>query len=405
VLREQLPLLVAELEAVQEAFRTHNPAEPTRLLGISALVAPELVTAITATTALIGTLRQRADERTNALKTREDDLANLQARTTLQQFLPPIKTYVADAQWVDKARIQARRFPSILRTLTETAKAASEEALNKNFAQRFQDECKNLRAPNVALDFPGRQGQVTRRKTLTSTHRLNTVLSEGEQKVIGLADFLAEIGLKPPAPVVFDDPITSLDYRRLRDLVNRIADLSQERQVIVFSHNIWFTTELLSKFERNPDDCAYYDLIRTEQELGIITKGTHPRADTYNSLKGRLNATLQAAQPLTGEAQAALIEKGYEYLRSICEVIVETELLRGVTQRYQPNVMMTRLASIKADRLQAAITAILPIYEDCCRHIASHSQPLETLNIRPTLVEVKDDWKRVQDALAAYRNP
>jgi hypothetical protein len=166
----------------------------------------------------------------------------------------------------------------ILRTLTETAKAASEEALNKNFAQRFHDECKKRHAPKVELDFPGRQGQVTRRKTLTSAHRLNTVLSEGEQKVIALAD-----------------------------------------------------------------------------------------------------------------------------LRNICEIIVEKELLAGVTERYEPNVRMTRLPEIKADRLQAAIAVIQPIYEDCCRYIASHSQPLETLNVRPTLDDLKRDWTAVQDALAAYK--
>jgi hypothetical protein len=135
---------------------------------------------------------------------------------------------------------------------------------------------------------------------------------------------------------------------------------------------------------------------------GIITKGTHPRADTYNSLKARLNTNIQAAQQLTGEPQAALVEKGYEYLRSICEVIVESELLQGVTQHYQPNVMMTRLANIKADRLQPAITAIMPIFEDSCRYMSGHSQPLETLNVRPTLDDLKKAWATVQAARDTY---
>jgi tetratricopeptide (TPR) repeat protein len=171
--------------------------------------------------------------------------------------------------------------------------------------------------------------------------------------------------------------------------VRRIVDLSKERQVIVFTHNIWFTTELLAHYEKNPNDCAYYDLTRNDQELGIITKGTHPRADTYNSLKARLNTNIQAAQQLTGEPQAALVEKGYEYLRSICEVIVETELLQGVTQRYQPNVMMTRLANIKADRLQPAITAIMPIFEDCCRYMSGQPPALTTLWTY-TLIQLQD---------------
>ena len=103
-----------------------------------------------------------------------------------------------------------------------------------------------------------------------------------------------------------------------------------------------------------------------------------------------------------GEPQAALIEKAYEYLRNISEVIVEKELFNEVTQRYQPHVMMTRLPAIKYDRLNDAVDAIYPVYEKCCRCIGSHSQPLETLNVRPTLDELKSDWRALQEARANF---
>jgi hypothetical protein len=234
-------------------------------------------------------------------------------------------------------------------------------------------------------------------------HRLNTVLSEGEQKVIALADFLAELGLKPPAPVVFDDPITSLDYKRLRELVMRIVALSEQRQVIVFTHNIWFTNELLRQFDDRKTECSYYGVSKAGDDYGLITHGTHPRADTYSSLRARINNTIQEAQQQTGELQAALVEKGYELLRSVCEVIVETDLLQGVTQRCEPNVRMTSLAKIKGDRLGAAIVVIMPIFEDCCRYMGGHSQPMETLSVRPTLDDLKTAWANVQAAVAAYK--
>ena len=56
-----------------------------------------------------------------------------------------------------------------------------------------------LRAPKVAVDFPGRKGEQARRKSLTPNQRqkLSDILSEGEQKVIAVpADFLAEASLK-----------------------------------------------------------------------------------------------------------------------------------------------------------------------------------------------------------------
>jgi len=313
--------------------------------------------------------------------------------------MPQIEKTVEQAKWVDKAKIQQRKFQGLLRSLTETSKIASEQLLNRDFERHFNEECKTLRAPAVTLQFPGRQGQVTRKKAVAGgEHRPSDILSEGEQKVIALADFLAEASLKPPAPVIFDDPINSLDYKRMGEVVGRIVALGDTRQVIVFTHNIWFTTELLARFEKRPHDCSYYDVARDGPKIGIVTKGTHPRSDTVANLRGRINTLIQSAEKSSGEPQAAIIEKAYELIRNICEVIVEQDLLQGVTQRHQLNVMMTKLPKINFSGLEASVSAIYPVYEDCCRYIGSHSQPLETLNVRPTLETLKDDWKKVQNA-------
>lgn len=185
-------------------------------------------------------------------------------------------------------------------------------------------------------------------------------------------------------------------------VIQRLIDLSEQRQVVVFTHNIWFTTELLAEFEKRPLDCGYHDVARDANRVGIISRGTHPRSDTYKSLRGKMNELIQAADKASGEPLAAIIEKGYEYLRNICEVIVEVELLQGVTQRYQPNVRMTVLPNIKYDRLKGTVDVIYPIYEDCCRYIGSHSQPMETLNVRPNLVQFKEAWNKVESARDAY---
>jgi hypothetical protein len=348
--------------------------------------------------ALLNDLSERRDKREESLRERQGTLLDLESRLKLAALMPLIEKAVELAKWVDKAKIQQRKFPGLLRSLTETSKIASERLLNRDFERHFKEECKSLRAPAVTLQFPGRQGQVTRKKAVAGgDHRPSDVLSEGEQKVIALADFLAEASLKPPAPVIFDDPI-NLDYRRMAEVVNRIVALSETRQVIVFTHNIWFTTELLARFEKRPQDCSYYDVSRDGAKIGIVSKGSHPRSDTFTNLRGRINELVQVAEKATGEPQAALIEKAYELIRNICEVIVEQELLQGVTQRYQPMVKMTMLPKINFSGLEGAVAAIYPIYEDCCRYIGSHSQPLETLNVRPSLSTLKADWKKVLDA-------
>ena len=388
---------------MRDAVEARKPIEWSEQVSEAAAVNTLLEGAHAQNSSLIAGLTDRRDKREEALRERQAKLLDIESRLKLAALLPQIGTTVDQAKWVDKAKIQQRKFQALLRSLTETSKLASEQLLNKDFERHFTDECEVLRAPAVTLQFPGRQGQVTRKKAVAgSEHRPSDVLSEGEQKVIALADFLAEASLKPPAPVIFDDPINSLDYRRMAEVVNRIVSLSDTRQVIVFTHNIWFTTELLARFEKRPQDCFYYDVARDGTKIGIVSKGTHPRSDTFSNLRGRINTLVQSAENQTGEVQAALIEKAYELLRNVCEVVVEQELLQGVTQRYQPNVMMTRLPSINFARLEAAVATIHPLFEDCCRYIGSHSQPMETLNVRPTLDTLKTDWKRLQEARDAY---
>jgi hypothetical protein len=229
------------------------------------------------TVTLVQDLTERRDKREQALRERQAKLLDINSRSKLAALLPQIEMAVERAKWVDKAKIQQRRFQGLLRSVTETSKAASEQLLNRDFERYFIEESKRLDAPTVTLQFPARQGQVTRKKAVASgEYRPSDVLSEGEQKVIALADFLAETSLKPPAPVIFDDPINSLDYRRMADVVTRIVSLSETRQVIVFTHNIWFTTELLGHFEDHPQDCSYFDVARDGTKIGIVSKGTHP---------------------------------------------------------------------------------------------------------------------------------
>ena len=359
------------------------------------------------TAALISSLQKQGEDRERELGEKSTQLRNLEDRLALRDILPQIRTHVENAKWAQRAdTIIRERFPPLLRSLTAQSKVASEDLLNQDFERIFRQESEALRAPEVRLAFPGRSGEAARRKSLAADHRLSDVLSEGEQKVIALSDFLAEAAIRGASgPILFDDPVNSLDYRRLEYIAKRLYDLSAEDQVIVFTHNIWFATALLSKFDKHPVDCSYFNVDRAENGLaGIITGGNHPRWDTPAKLRSRINELIQNAQKVTGEAQQALIESAYSRLRSWCEVVTEHDLLAGVTQRYQPNVMMTKLNNVRVDRLTAAIDVISRIFEKACRVTDAHSQPLETLGLQPTLQDFKDDWKEAQTARSAYIN-
>jgi hypothetical protein len=325
----------------------------------------------------------------------------LQGKKTANTLLPQIEKRVSDAKWVGRATIVKSNLTGVLRSLTDAAKDAGEELLNKDFGRRFEEECKRLRAPNVTLNFPGRQGQVTRRK-LVASYKPNEVLSEGEQKVLALADFLAEVTCVPASsPVVFDDPITSMDYRRIHEVCDRIIALAADHQIIVFTHNIWFAAELLGKADKK--NWKYYDIRLESGAAGVVTAASHPRVDTIAQVSARVKKMIDGAEKQEGEIKAALVEKGYEELRGLCEIVVEHEMLKGVVQRYAPNVMMTKLDQINVGKLQEGMAAIMPVFEKCCRYIASHSQPPETQGIRPTLDELKADYDTVLKAREPHK--
>jgi predicted ATPase len=348
-------------------------------------------------------LRQQLTNRSEALAKKETELREFEAKIELNRSLAEVTRRVEDARQADKLSTLGRKFSALLRQVTELSKTASDQLINQNFEQLFTEECGALRVQPLRLEFVGRQGKAQRRKVLTGNYKPSKILSEGEQKVLALADFLAEARLTGiTAPIVFDDPVCSLDHRRINEVADRVALLAADNQVVVFTHDIFFATNLLARFEKSKR-CSYFQ-VTDEEGKGKVTRATGPRWDTLSSLKKNVNETIQAAKNESGEARAALVRTGYDWIRSWCEVFVESELLAEVTLRYQPNVRMTALPKIKAAALPDAIQTVTTVFEDACRYIDGHSQPLASLGVAPTLAGLEQDWTTLKECQRRYLN-
>lgn len=343
----------------------------------------------------------QAETRSETLTAKKKELVELEAAAELGKSWSPIEARVSDAKQTDRLTLLTKPMSRLLRAVTGLAKTASDQMINESFDALFTEECAALRAPALNIEFVGRQGIAHRRKVLTGNHKPSTVLSEGEQKVLAMADFLAEARLAGiTAPVIFDDPVSSLDHRRVNEVAQRVTQLAETTQVIVFTHDIFFASTLLAQMETSKR-CAYFQ-ITDEEGKGKITRATGPRWDSLNSIKKKINETIQAATSQQGDARAALVRTGYDWIRAWCEVFTETELLQGVTQRYQPNVRMTNLPKIKADALPAAIETVNRIFEEACRYIDGHSQPLPALGVSPTLTGLEGHWADLMTARSTY---
>ena len=204
---------------------------------------------------------------------------SLEDQLVLGELLSPVTSFVDSLKWHDLASTVVSRFQGILRSLTNAEKSATEAVLNSTFTQAFETECKLLDCPDVKLTFPGRRGTTTRHKSVSTDHQMRQVLSEGEQNVVAIADFLAEVSLRPrSAPIVFDDPVSSLDARRRDDVATRLVSLSDEYQVIVFTHEPYFASKLISAFEASGrrEYVSYHQVFAQDDNVGLINQGSHP---------------------------------------------------------------------------------------------------------------------------------
>jgi hypothetical protein len=331
----------------------------------------------------------------------------LEDRRTLRSLLASILEHVDSAKWVDFADTVLRSFQGLLRGLTETMKDATRGLLNTAFESAFQRECQLLNCPSVRLEFPGRQAATLRHKSVGANYRLGEVLSEGEQKVIALADFLAEVSMRQSsAPIILDDPITSLDARRVDEVAARIISLSTEHQVIVFTHHLYFATKLLAAFDSSAsrDHCSFYEVLAEDGKVGLVSRGRHPRMDTVKAIAGRVNKTLQDARAASGTARSDLIATAYGHMRGWIEAFIEDDLLQGSVKRHRANISIDALSRVNGPAVDESVRILQPVFDRACDRMWPHAHTADQLQARPTLDEADADWHVLQTVADAVKD-
>ncbi len=134
---------------------------------------------------------------------------------------------------------------AITRKISELSAAEVTEVIRDRFtreADRLQLEKVTVvktRAQRTALlhqpKLVGARQQVT----------LPQVFSEGEKTALGLAAFFTEAYLDvSKSALILDDPVSSLDHVRRGLVANRLVELGQDRQIIVFTHDVSLVADL-----------------------------------------------------------------------------------------------------------------------------------------------------------------
>ena len=340
-------------------------------------------------------LTQKTEALSN-LATREEtlkkEIAELKDRKFLSGKIAEVKTAIANYKVVNTLNANSNSFNT--NSISRKTTSAREELVQQDFNELFKKELTALRKSSlkIELSFGTDRGSSKVYQSI-SRHALSEILSEGEQKAIALAEFLTELQLdNTKAPVVYDDPVNSLDHRIIDEVAKRLIELSKQRQVIVFTHSILLLHSFIqqSELEHNKQAGIQFKFHRVKENFG--TTGILDEVEQINSFSfytKKLNTVLQTKPE--GKDEAKLAAEGYGHLRAAIEITVEDDLFKKTIKRYKKGVAFPSLLRVDGHKIDAHKGKLNDIYEKCCVSIAGHSSP-EEIHTTPTIEELKSDF-------------
>jgi len=177
------------------------------------------------------------------------------------------------------------------------------------------------------------------------------ILSEGEQRAIAVGSFLAEINIQPgTGGVIFDDPVSSLDHKRRERVAKRLVQEGRKRQVIVFTHDIYFLNLLMGEGEQSGVTVFSQSLTRRPEGFGVTDSdlpfegmNTKARVGFLRNRKQGIEKVFNSGDELEHRKQTA---DAYRQLRIAWERAVEEVLLGSVVLRFRKGVETNRLAGV-----------------------------------------------------------
>ena len=298
--------------------------------------------------------------------------------------------FVNNQVWIKKAG----KADYSKRKITETEKALSNKYFNQKYIDVFNEECKKLNGNfGIDINHTGSAGKSYRQLKLKGKNP-NAILSEGEQKVIAIADFLAEMHLSEVNKgIIFDDPVTSLDERRKSEIAERLAQEALQKQVIIFTHDLVFVSSLLGhcKEKNINNDCHWIENIGGSQPGTIWLRNTPSFEKDYKT-SGKAQGYYDAAKKSAPEQREDKIKNGFAALRTSYETQVVFGLFKGVVQRFEERVSVDSLKSVFFTT--EIRDEILDSFYQCCRYMEGHSHSDKYAYKKPEIENLNEEIQR-----------
>ena len=330
--------------------------------------------------ARIKSLRESAS--TEIRKKLADEAQELRARVALgkheQTILDEIekkKKIAAYGQCIDETKPTA-----ITAKSSQVTKAVVSEKLKQSFKTELVDNLKFNHVEVELKEVGGSEGVFYHKLLLTRNPGIDVpkVVSEGEQRCISIAAFFAELSTADdPSAIVFDDPVSSLDFEWRNNVAQRLVQESKQRQVIVFTHDVVFLLALKQYAEEG-------DIVPLDQHVRRQSKGAGVCVDELPwvamPVKGKigyLKNRLQGAEKLSRDGNQEAYEQEAKYLygllREAWERALEEVLLNSLVMRYRPSIETQRLAQL-SDITDADCKTVETAMTKCSTWLPGHDR-------------------------------
>lgn len=184
----------------------------------------------------------------------QKQLAALIARRTELELLEQVKksrrAIVQEiARLKEREGLEAAKSAAATTGITRKILELSEASITEVVRDGFTRETERLRLKRVTIARTrADKGALLHQPKLVGARQqvtLPRVFSEGERTALGLAAFFTEAHLDgSKSALILDDPVTSLDHIRRGLVAKRLVALAENRQVILFTHDVAFVADL-----------------------------------------------------------------------------------------------------------------------------------------------------------------
>lgn len=300
--------------------------------------------------------------KTIASMTREDETVRLRSKqiaelTDRKKLSEEIDIIVERRNKLDeRLRVIACCSRCKLTAITQQITKRRREILTPSLQEALEDELKALDLTHIPLNLADRgvDGDSVVEVALSAQQCIpnnSAILSEGEQRGVALACFLAELNeIGRDHGIIVDDPVSSLDQSRMEAVAKRLAkEAKNGRQVIVFTHDIVFH-DMLSTEARLHGVACHEEWMTSlgNDRFGIIDKSQKP--GPFKPVNVRIQEIDQARQALdasgydrSDETFRDKVTDLYTNMRMTWERVVEEILFNKAVQRFRQEIMTQRL--------------------------------------------------------------